>query len=574
MPIIDPNTKIPGISNNSHLIEWINDNKVTFHEGVTIEETTYGGIGLFFSKPDAAPSEDFEVLRIPRNAVYDMLTLLIPLEEIKLRDSTYEGKIPIKESELIMNFLSILEPQTETFILCTYFLAFKAIEAIRMKYPNHDYYLNSPSHKFDVYLSILSNTETLKFPKSIAKQEDQFINHYISMCKKMNNEYESVVEQMKIIYQDEEVDLATMLPFEDCFQIFQAVRSRTLEIPRDIETLTLDLQTKKLYADNNNQNYVIDVTLVPTLDFANHSHNSNGYFDVDRTNSDVLLKLDHEAIATLPDKFEITISYNPEDYVQDFIYTYGFLPKQEDYFQICELKFDNLEKYIQDGLLLCKWMRILPQVQLIINNKEVYINLFNNNLPLLFIEGITFNMYWEDLLLDHFRTFNNIPEDYDTHIDDEELQNMFAYQEANYDYINGIDPIGLLYNGEPCITYLSKILEITGNDTDEAYDVLVRKAIDFIICYIKERLEVIEKSKGSHKIENNFDEMIQSYDEYKEDIIKRMIAKYEHDPLSLLLPESLANPEWEVYYRTAPRELKLEQKTDESDGVSVHLEER
>ncbi|RLV89087.1 Cytochrome c lysine N-methyltransferase 1 [Spathaspora sp. JA1] len=592
MTLIDSHTKIPGISDNSQLIQWIDENEIKHHPNLTIEQSDMGGIGLFFTKSDHQEQEDFEVLRIPRSSVFDMLTLLVPLEQIKLRDSTYTGKIPIKESELIMNFLSILEPQTETFIIVTYFLAFKAIETIRLQFPHSDYYINSPSHKFDLYLSILSHTFTLQCAES-TQHQDQFINHYISMCKKMKNEYESVVEQMKIIYQEGPTDFEKLLTFEDCFQIFQAIRSRTLEIPRDIESdvkvhdeqteivdevdrvnrdlsdlaLTLDVQTKKLYG-NNNENYVIDITLVPILDFANHSHNSNGYFDVDRSNSDVLLKLDKKIISSLPDKFEITISYSPEDYIQDFIYTYGFLPKQGDHFQIIELKFDELDKYIEDGNLLCKWLRILPQVQIILNNEEIYINLNNNNLPILFIEGLSFNMYWEDLLLDHFRTFNNIPQDYDTEIDDEELQNMFAYQEANYDFINGIDPIGLLYNGKPVITDLSEILTITGNQDN--YDKLVLKTLDFTIKYIKDRVDLI---KPVTKKTNNFDEMIQQYDTFKRDVINRMIEKYNKDPTSLILPDSIAKPEWEVYYRTPARELKLEQQKQEEDSEETLDEE-
>ena len=139
---------------------------------------------------------------------------------------------------------------------------------------------------------------------------------------------------MHALYHDVPLfDIAKLLSFESYFQICQAVRSRILEIPRDAHNdiddvvgpplkkmkareaqgeplenaVTTGLQELSINPEegksnvgsgrndtehtNNTDDYVIDVSLVPILDFVNHNHHSNSYFDIDRRTNDIVLKL-------------------------------------------------------------------------------------------------------------------------------------------------------------------------------------------------------------------------------------------------------------------------------------------
>ena len=67
--------------------------------------------------------------------------------------------------------------------------------------------------------------------------------------------------------------------------------------------------------------------MVPILDFVNHNHHSNSYFDIDRRTNDIVLKLRSNVQMIANEKFEVTISYDPEDNIKEFLYTYGFFLK-------------------------------------------------------------------------------------------------------------------------------------------------------------------------------------------------------------------------------------------------------
>ena len=74
------------------------------------------------------------------------------------------------------------------------------------------------------------------------------------------------------------------------------------------------------------------------------------------------------------------------------------------------LKLNNLDRYIPKSQYLCRWLKVLPQIQLVIkyassdtvdnansnneSNMRVYFNFFSNNLPLLFIPEIAYNAGW------------------------------------------------------------------------------------------------------------------------------------------------------------------------------------
>ena len=680
-PLVPRTLHIPGVKRNGDLLYYIGDNGITFHPNLTIDRSLLGGIGLFFNPGEGGGNEatqtpqgtivnsnvkqsfqsvaDVELLRIPRRSTYTIHTLVRLLEELKIRDKLITidniNVPPIKESELIINFLNCMEPTTETHILITYFLAFHTIKKFRQRLsPKSPYYQESPVMQLNTYLNILSATSTIKYPADhfhkkldyISRDiDDEFVSTYCEMSQKIKLEYESLIEQLHALYHDVPLfDIAKLLSFESYFQICQAVRSRILEIPRDAHNdiddvvgpplkkmkareaqgeplenaVTTGLQELSINPEegksnvgsgrndtehtNNTDDYVIDVSLVPILDFVNHNHHSNSYFDIDRRTNDIVLKLRSNVQMIANEKFEVTISYDPEDNIKEFLYTYGFFPKivnnkigvsanfnENDNIQLFELKLNNLDRYIPKSQYLCRWLKVLPQIQLVIkyassdtvdnansNNKSnmrVYFNFFSNNLPLLFIPEIAYNAGWLDVLIPHFIKYNNIPPNCRTNIDALELVNMFLYQEKHCDYINGIDPIGVKLTttdddnvgssrkAPVLLSDLSNILQVTNSDFED----LIKKTLEFIVTvYLNEQVEHLKDQLDLKKklvmcgLANNFDELVDKYQRFKFRVFQQIIKQYKEDLSSLILPESIAKRAWETKYRTPPREFIFE----------------
>lgn len=108
------------------------------------------------------------------------------------------------------------------------------------------------------------------------------------------------------------------VPKQNIRQIFASITSRVLEIPHE--------------TDEKSENFTVNTTLVPLLDFVNHRNPSNCYFDVDRSNNnDIVLKFSsnktemHDDGITLP--IELFISYNPKEELINMVSTYGFVPE-------------------------------------------------------------------------------------------------------------------------------------------------------------------------------------------------------------------------------------------------------
>ncbi|KAK6453690.1 cytochrome c methyltransferase [Scheffersomyces xylosifermentans] len=559
MPYIEPpDLGIPGVSDNARLIEWIDDYNLWLHPNLSIESSPLGGIGLFFNDdnikvPEDEDEDDLRVLRIPSNYGLDYLNLLQLLHIMKVRDKSYDT-IPIKESELIVNILNGLEPTSETQILCCYLTGMAILKKLR-KGRKLSYYKNSPLIPYDIYLEILLNTFTLDYPEDPVGDEDEFILDYVKKARNIRFEYDSLIEQLNVLYNQESVQFEEVLPFTTFYKIALAVRSRTLEIPHESEDgRSMRSRNNSVQVTVNNHDFYINVTLVPILDFANHSHNNNAYFDIDRRNGDIILKIKKDKLKN-SGKFEVTISYSPVESIQHFITTYGFIPSliegDEKHFQLFEYKFPRLDDFVENGTYICKWLRTLPQIQLVIGNNEVYLNFFNNNFPFLFIDGLEYNEKWPTIAVQNFKEFNQLDDEYD--IDDEEVATILMHQEERYDVINGVQSIGLKYKGK-VIKDLSSILEQTGYEDEDAFDELIHKTIKFVVHYS----EVEIKKMPLRKPRNSFDAMVTSFQKFKHHILQLLISKYNYQPRSLILPEDIAEEEWETNYRSVPKELPLE----------------
>ncbi|KAG2735189.1 hypothetical protein G9P44_001403 [Scheffersomyces stipitis] len=575
-----PDVKIPGIEKNTTLADWIARRNIHFNSRLNIGSSTLGGIGLFFNGKDLEipeHEEDLEILRIPNGVALDYMNLLGLLHSLKLRDKNYDD-IPIKESDLIVNILNGLEPSTETQVLCCYITSLTILRELR-KGRKLRYYKTSPLIGYDVYLDILLGTWTLDFPKEPNQDDDEFILSYIKASRNVQFEYDSLIEQLNVLYSDSKIKFDEIFSFETFFKITQAVKSRTLEIPHDADGESRSMRSRnsiveesddaatleelvnninlddKTQSNVNGHDFYINVTLVPILDFANHSHDNNSYFDVERKTGDILLRLRKDGVQNV-ERFEITINYSPIESIQNFIQTYGFIPSlthcEHVHYQLFELKFSEIDDYIENGTLMCKWLRTLPQIQIVSGSDgEVYLNFFNNNFPFLFIEGLEYNRDWNSEAVENFREFNMVDNSED--IDDDEIVTILEFQQQRYDVINGVQAIGLKYKGK-AIKDLSTILEHTGYGDVEDFEKLVHSTIEFVIKYAEDAIKQTPRTESR----NNFDDVVNEYNRLKIRYLTLLIEKFKKDPRSLILPGDIADEEWELNYRSVPRELPLE----------------
>jgi len=294
---ISKDVRIPGVGSHEEFEKWIAGQHIT--GDVSVGESF--GVGLFYKGQTNDIAEDSIVLRVPSLSALNMDTLLDLLGELKLRDK--ELHVSLKESELIIKFLEILNPGTETIILLAYLLAFEFLRQTGDR--TSVYYSTSPLRTWDTYLDILLLTKVFLFDVS---NDNPYASSFVELRGIVLAEYEAFIAEAKEKLPN--VNVANRISFDKFFQLFLAVRSRSLEVPKEVE------------GGNPDSEFQTDVTLVPVLDFANHNRDNNAYFDVDRENNDIVLKVKKEAITKEP--FEVTISYNPVDTNPEFYLTYGF----------------------------------------------------------------------------------------------------------------------------------------------------------------------------------------------------------------------------------------------------------
>lgn len=546
---IVPGTVIPGVA-AARLDEWIKDNGIVLHPRLHIGASDLGGIGLVFDNADGEVNaeDDFEVLRIPAKMGLDYMSLLEVMDAMKLRDGDVEAEMV--ESQLVVEVLKLMLPKTETEIIMAYIVAFEILRQVNV---NSDYWRDSPLRKLDVYLDVLTHTATPSYPQ-IKSSPDPFINKLIASANAVKLEYELFIGELAQEYKSLQVE--KLMPFPKYYQIYQLIKLRSLEIPHasidtDFSKLSLDLDSLKPN-ESDDTDFYINVTLVPILDFANHRHNNNAYFDVDLETSDVVLKLKNDSTID-PAKFEVTISYLPHELVQHFIQTYGFIPQLTD-FQLFELKLPPMDQVVKDGTFKSKWMRILPQVQIVGREDEVYLNFFDNNLPLLFIDDFNYNPNWSDDAISDFRKYNDFADD--DELDEVEILNVLKHQEECYDVINGVGPLGITFKGEK-VDHLQLVIQaVARDDSGYSFDDLIRRTITFIRDHAKTQLAAppLVDNNNNDDDDDGFTQLVSQYQAYQKRLLQRLVD-YAGSIDDLILPEELAHPDWEANFRSLPREL-------------------
>jgi [cytochrome c]-lysine N-methyltransferase len=575
MYVTPSNIIIPGVSDNQSFVKWVDSHKIQLATELSIGQSSLGGIGLYYEKCQEDFLEDLEILRIPNSCKIDYMSLLKLLDELKTRDGTFDEEV--KESQFIVHVLTAMEPSTETHILHSYIVAFYLLKQLRQTLKELKYFSESPLIEYDQYLDILCGTYTLGIFRD---NDDPFVSRLSKGIRKSQDLYEVLMELLNETY--DKYRFEDWLTFEMFYQLQQAIQSRTLEIPHqeksteaqeednevkdqdthteidgNLQNLSLeDTSNEVTNSQDEQSDFHVNVTLVPVLDFANHIHNNNAYFDVDKKCDDIILKLKHDTLKEkkIGDKFEVTISYSPVESIQHFINTYGFIPSivNDTHYQLFELKLP-IEEMASNGSLISKWLGVVPQVQIIRGARKSYINLFNNRLPLVFAD-LTYNPHWNEDLESHFKLFNELPDDYE--VDISEVEELVRLQEDGpYDIISGVGPIGLRYDGK----VLQDVGELTlslgdGTNGTVSFDDLVKKCVGQIIHYCLDFL-----AKGSNDLLEKSHLVLSEYSQYQREVMQNLVDCYDdtNDYNDILLPESLGQTEWEVSFRSLPRQMDI-----------------
>ncbi|ODQ81452.1 hypothetical protein BABINDRAFT_159739 [Babjeviella inositovora NRRL Y-12698] len=399
MPLITLETIIPGIADSLAFCNWISSSGVTHHEQLSIHQSVLGGTGLFLTMNSLSTNKDIELLRIPASTTYNLASCMSILKDVtRLEDSC--AAFAYRESSVIKFFLKNLAPTSELAILQAYFQAFVMLNQLHRWIKTSktapkefvDLLNLSPVRKVDLYTEVLAGVEVptidsdkpevLQLALQVFGNKSVIAN--ITHVLYQSHMHASLIEALA---KDETfngigVDIFDILPLERFHQINAAVKSRILEIPEEIESKSDDFLT--------------NVTLVPLLDFANHSNGDklNAYFDIDRVSGDVLLKFDAEKLSD--GEVEVCITYTKNEDVAKVFMNYGFVPQLSQAPSVYELYFDEeillgMNMEYPTGLL--KWLKVMPCAQVIETESGTLVDLQGDFFPVLF-SGLKYNIDW------------------------------------------------------------------------------------------------------------------------------------------------------------------------------------
>lgn len=435
---------------------------------VSIQSSDLGGLGLFYNGP--LPESDIELATISKDSIFDYELLLETLLSLKTKEP------PL--SEIIIGFLTNLEPETETDVLMCYIWAFVVWKA---QHPDLPFI-----KLIDPYLELLLTTK-VDIPKGDSGDEDWLMQVLAAQYQNQTQRHTIITLWLSSDISSE-TSWREVFTMDTCWQVYKAVKSRVLEIPHAV--------------NENLGDFVTNVSLVPFLDFCNHLAQNNAYFDVDRSTGDVILKLAHNRVQKSP--IEVTISYAPVETTLSFLLTYGFIPQSAGQLQVFDWKFSNFDQQMnrfnetqnKPYQLIGKWLKVIPAVQLVLRPAGVAMNLASNPLGLFFTQGLLYNTAWPE------------------QCGDENLRRLLETQESNFDVIHSpepLGPIGVLVNEQPFEAPI-----------DTKAPAIVQKTLLFLEEAAKEELKKTFPST--------------TYHDFKRQILQKVVAGVEADYIEDLSP--------------------------------------
>lgn len=482
---------------------FVQHNDTCLSPGVLVKESPLGGYGLF-SSTDI--TKDQVVLTIPPEKVIDIHNLL------QLRKTLVDNDALGIADQVLRSVLRLNFEVSETLIIWCHFCAIIILRNNPDVDLGHVKWLIS-------YLDVLLSTDTLDVDEELADLTDALLQEIIETKSGVRGLYEQLVS----IYPP----AAEFLKLQEAFHLLQAVKSRVLEIPCEIESNETenDKQSVKnnkgvdveCNPEGNEDDFVTNVSLVPMLDFANHSFDNNAVFDVDRSTKKIILRL----VKSVKANEEITICYSPisEDmsprYMNLFFTTYGFIPERGSFLWQLEnfgesLNEKNGSKESADYKKIAQWLRVPFEIAFNVSKSgTVTANLSDSLLPLLLIPGLKYNPDWRSYKTEIYEELCNKAEG-----TAEDFVEWLSEQEGNGDLIYGTSvAYGVLFEGQP--VQLDNIVGQTGFLSEEAIDVLELAAMEAIVTSIQRTIEKYTPQADS--------KMLQHYFEAKTSILNRYI---------------------------------------------------
>lgn len=478
--------------------KFVEENSKHLYSGAIVKKSHLGGFGIFATTPI---NDGETVLRVPHDRVFDIHTLQ------QLRNVFVEADTLGTVKEVLRIILQLDFEILETVIIWCYLCAFVIIR-------NDTNVQLSNVEWIDSYLDVLLSTETLDIDESVLDSLDALVLEVKNLKASVRKSYDELVGKYP--------DTTKLLRFEEAFQLFQAIRSRVLEIPCEIEAKNNEPEVKQsedsdtTHSTDNIDDFQTNISLVPVLDFANHSFENNAVFDVDRTTKDVLLRV----IKPVKEGDEITICYSPitEDmsprFMNLFFTSYGFLPNR-GYFSwhmehLNTVMNEKNQSEFNDYQKIAQWLRVPLELNLEVHrNGNVTANLGDSIFPLLFIPDLKYNADWR---LCKDKIFEELSSKAEGSAD--EFVMWLEEQESTGEPIYGIDvAYGVLFEGEPVV--VDNVLSQTGCLSDEAIDALELLAMRMI-------LEIIGVTIQS--VPEVLSRMLQQYFHDKNDILKRFLS--------------------------------------------------
>lgn len=320
---------------------------VKLESDITVSSSNVGdptsGNGLFVDNKTDEDHERDILLRIPKKNTFAVSTI----QRLLLDQSQYTSKSNMKElNEKIEDIMTHAaqvagaEFMTETIALAIFFIGFHINCFVCPKIFKD--YISKVLLKTEINVPITRNTLFL-----------EVYGHYPEVRKN-----EEVFERIKSFFSSNDKRGVYDVTDKNIRHIYAAILSRILEIPVEISADSEDFYT--------------DITLVPVLDYVNHSTiNPTCYFDIDRATNEILLKRnDNSFDDENTTKQELYIQYYDTVEYTNFTFTYGFIPKirndQTAYFNL-SIERDCIPQYIR---IFYKWFEINPVIQFYKNGED------------------------------------------------------------------------------------------------------------------------------------------------------------------------------------------------------------
>lgn len=316
------------IKKHEELEKWVNALDIKCNDHVKIKSTSEFGIGLFLESPAGSVDAKIELLRVPLLSSYNIYTLRrLVNEELTKEDLGYVKKC--------LNIVFRNCQCSESNILIGYFIAILMICEKRKDQQRRDGWLQT----INTYLQVLLNTTVgnmytdqqdilqdylSEFPGNAIMRdsiEDVIGGTWSGVLEEINEELGEEFDELKMA---------------EVLQLCGAIRSRVLEIPRAVEESDADAT-----GEEDGDNYYVDVTLVPILDYVNHdSEKRNAYFDIDRETGDVILWYEStkkEQPGGDAGEEQIFIVYDEHEDLHRMFANYGFIPRSQGSAKVLEL---------------------------------------------------------------------------------------------------------------------------------------------------------------------------------------------------------------------------------------------